>query len=405
MTSTVVTRPNTLFVSNGFGIQPRVFKRGSGVLAVENVAVFRTGTFRDSMGTQNTWERLHLDQVVANFNHLMGKGIFTPPVRDGHASFLINGIPGSGAVVGWHTSLSVETMTSPVDGQEYDYLLAGYDITEPYAQEKLQNGTWRNRSAEMIGYLTNDEAEFWPVYGGFAFVDIPAVEGLNFSHPAGSKLYVMLDKEIPVTTPIPGAPALNRPLPGQHGQPAGGQPTPPSPPTPQSAPPVPPTPAPAPAPQGGEQQYGQNGGAFVFTMNGQPTTDVSAVQRHILALEGFATESRRAARAAFVNALAQNNLILASAVPQYESLVYSMNDEQWALWQGTWTAAQQPALLAQHAAPASNAGGVAQPGQLTDDLKVAQEIVNMHRLNNMPAEQLKATGSYQKLVAAGLAQA
>ena len=58
------------------------------VLRVEGMPVFRSGTFRDSMGFQNTWESMHMREMVLHYNHLKDSGIFADvPVRAGHPAF------------------------------------------------------------------------------------------------------------------------------------------------------------------------------------------------------------------------------------------------------------------------------------------------------------------------------
>lgn len=380
MTSTLV-RPGTFYVSS---YQPRRFaKRDNGNMVFEGVPVFRSGTFRDSMGEQNTWTEIHLRQMIDNYNYLANNNIFKDiPVRDGHPGWLIHGLPGNGKTVGWHTGVSVAKMSSPVDGQEYDYLLADYEIIDPEAVDAVERGLWRNRSAEMIRYLTNDEAEYWPVYGGFAFVDIPAVEGLNFSAPQGTRV-VMLDEETRVSQPLQGSPAagaaaqlLHTARPGM--QTGGGSP---------------------------ETQ------PHVFSVNGQPVTDYAAVQQHIATLEQFRNETRQSSRHGFIDALAHRNVILATAVQDYKNLADTMTDEQWSLWQKGYAHVEASPILSVHAAPAAGTAthGTQTPGGGTgadQAIEVAKGIVAMHRsMNTMSEAQLKKTDSYRKLVAAGIEQA
>jgi hypothetical protein len=398
MSIATLNRPSTFFVSSGFGFRPAaMYRKDNGALRVERQPVFRSGTFRDSMGIQNTWEPIHMDQMVSNFNYLREqKRLIDIPVRHGHPGWLINGTPGTGAVVGWHGGLAAEEMDSPFGDGKFTYLLADYEVLDPEAARNVELGLWRNRSSEIIGYSTNDEAEFWPVYGGFAFVDIPAVEGLNFSRApgaaesaAGTKFIVMLDKEIPVTQPAAGA------VPAQQ----------------TGAPQVPFADrfsAPQPA-----AQPTSTGAAFVFSVNGQATSDYAAVQRHISSLEVFRSETREAQRNNFIGGLLSANVFLASQKDQLEAFAKTLNDEQWLQWSGMFANTQVPAqrVLGQHGVPASAAGmpqtqsGGAPGTQGSEDVQIAKETVAMHRAAGMPEADLKKTGSYKKLVAAGIEQA
>lgn len=411
--STATLVRSQLFFNGGMGFGPYAsYKKDNGVFVVERQPVFRSGTFRDSWGDQATYEPIHMKQMVENFHYLRNNSVFPEvPARDGHPGFLVHGLPGNGRVVGWHTDVAVETMKSPVNGLEHDYFLASYEITEPDAVEKVQRGTWRNRSSEILRYVTNDEAEFWPVYGGFAFVDIPAVEGLNFNRDNGARpdgndsrtrYFVMSDRETNVTSPAPGSPA-------QPSQPTPASPAPSQPAQPTApAPSTPPMPTPSSPPPAQPSQHGAATGGYMFTINGQATSDFSAVQRHITALETQATEARNADRAAFVNSLVQANLILGNEenVTAQTAFAQSLTDEQYATWKSGFVSEARPALLSPHATPAASTGGVvgaAAPGAPNgSQLEIDKETVKLHRSLGRTTDQLKAMPSYQRLVAAGV---
>lgn len=386
--TTTLTLPNkagSLFTLSGdFGFQPRTYKKknaqGATVLVVERLAVFRSGTFRDSMGYQNTWESIHMQQMKANYDYLVANKLFQDvPVRDGHPGFLVNGLPGTGRTVGWHTSMEIETIAAPHDGVEYDYVFVGFDLLDPAAIASFESGLFRNRSAEIISYASNAEAEFWPVYAGFAFVDIPAVEGLNFSRDPStprdhSRVLVMFDKEnTSMTTPLQGAPAPDS-------RPALG--------------------GPANAPH-------------VFSVNGQPVTDYSAVQRHITVLETAQREAQAAGREAFIKDLSDRGVILATAVDHFSKLATQLDQAGWELFCKGYEGAGTTSIVAQHASPASGvAGTLSSTGASstpeavkTQEIEDAKQVVAAFRAASMKPEQLKATPSYKKLVAAGIESA
>lgn len=410
MSVATLQRASQQFLHGDMGFSPyAVYKKDNGVLVVERQPVFRSGTFRDSFGEQATYEPVHIKQMLDNFTYLRSKSIFTEvPVRDGHPGWIVHDLPGNGRVVGWHSGVAVETMKSPVDGNEYDYLLADYYFTEPDAKDKYERGTWKNRSSEILRYVTNAEAEFWPVYGGFAFVDIPAVEGLNFNRDTGGaqpgvsgervRYFVMPDREINVTSPAPGTPAPSQPA--QPSAPAPSQPAQPTVPAPTPTP-TPSQPAPA-SPSSGQHAAA----SYVFTVSGQATNDFAAVQRHITILETAANEARNTARAAFVLQLVTAQRILGDEanVKMQTEFAQSLTDAQFVQWSSGFGTLPQPSVLGQHGA---SVAGTAVPTngsatQATEQIEIDKGVVAMHRNRGASLEQLKAMPSYQRLVAAGV---
>lgn len=384
-------RTVSLFFSGNLGlgdVSPKFAKKkddkGADVLVVEDVPIFRSGTFRDSMGYQHTWEDLHMAQMVSNNEYLKSRGFFPdPPVRKGHGSFL--GDP-MDSLIGYISSLRTEKRTSPIDSKEYTYILASYDILDLDAQQKVQSGLWRNRSAEVGFYLNNDDAEFWPVMMGFAYVDIPAVEGLNFSMVPGigQTCSVMFDKEAPVTTPVdttqsngsPGAPAPTAPA--QNSTTTNHQST-----TPPAAPPAPPAAVP-PAPHS-------------FTVAGKPISDFTAVQAHINGLEEFQRETMEAGRKSYVSGLAGKNLILASQLEATEKFALGLSDDQYKAWMETFENAVPNQALGQHGSgPANSSGG---PVPSPAELAIANDkaMYERHKMAGMSQENLERTSSYKRL--------
>lgn len=377
-------RRSTLFAAGSLFMGPKAshYRRSDGALAVEKQAVFRTGTFRDSTGRQGTWEHLHIDQMVANYSLLKGRGLLTDiPVRDGHPGFLISGMEGSGRVVGWHTDLQAETLET--ERGEVRYLLASYVLTEPDAAERYERGTYRNRSSEIGTYFTNDEAEFWPAYMGFAFVDIPAVEGLNsveFSKSTSAAyaerdVIFLFDRENPLSTPT--QPATGAPLLPLFGQP-------------QQQPPSQPVNPPSPVQS--------------FMLNGAPVGDAGQVQAHITMLENFRSETLEAGRVDFVAGLVTQGKIMATQKDAMTAFAKGLSDEQFASWKTAMSAAPQLPIFGQHGAGGSPAAPPATGAPSANtELESAQAIVRMHQLAGKDEEFIKGTESYktvQRLTAA-----
>lgn len=369
MSARTLARGTTFAFGSGFGIAPNMFRKDSGVLVVERLAMFRSGTFRDSTGYQQTWETLHMKQIIDNYEHLSEKKIFTDvPVRDGHKGWLVHDLPGNGQVFGYHQKIWTEKLTAPHDDTEYDYILADIEVTDPAYAAKIENGTLRNRSAEIGMYVTNDEAEFWPVYMGVAYVDIPAVEGLRFSgnQSRDPQVYVFMNspaKETGVTvtqTPagqpqVPAAPLMGVPQPVQS-----------------------------------------------YSINGATVSDPVAVQNHILALEQFRSETSEANRTNFVNGLAAANKILAAQVPSMIAFATALSPESYTAWVATFEVAPEQSVLGQHVSGVTNATGqAATPTPADAQVETDLGIVKMHRQAGTPAKQLEGMASYKRLLAAG----
>lgn len=367
------------------------------VLEMTDVPVFRSGTFRDSFGIQHTWEPLHIDQMALHFDLLKQRGIFAGvPVRKGHPSFF--GPDPIDSVIGWHTGLRTEERVNPVDNQTYTYLLATFSVIDPASALKVQNGLFAHRSAEVGSYIANNEAEFWPVYQGFAYVDIPAVEGLNFSKfasaapvAAGQTFSIMdSEKEAPVTGAAdPNPPAAPTPTP-----PA----TPPATnPTPSGPAPVP-TPPNVPDPEPAATHSSAQNVQFMFTIGGRQTTDFAAVQAHVTALEDAQREQVKFAREAFVDQLATNNKITAPQIESTKAFALGLTDEQYTQWQATQSLAPAVPLLQTHG---RGAVGMVVPTTQTSEAdeaySIAAETVEHLRLGGMPQAQLEQTVVFKRL--------
>ena len=154
----------------------------------ENVPVFRSGEFADSLGRMKEWMPEQMSAMVANYDKLKADGNFTHvPVRKGHPSMFDSSGDIMDNVIGYISSLRTEVRPSPLagDDEEYTFLIADYEILDETAQGKIDSGLFVNRSAEIGMYPTNAPVkEYWPAFMGVAYVDIPAVEGLNHSSPA-----------------------------------------------------------------------------------------------------------------------------------------------------------------------------------------------------------------------------
>lgn len=349
-------------------VTPTVFRKDNGNLVVQGQPVFRSGKFRDSTGMQATWESLHMDQMVAHFDMLRNRGLLTDiPVRDGHPGFLVRGMAGSGKVVGWHTGLSTKEMETQ-GGTKETFLLADYEFTDPEAATMYENGTYRNRSSEVGEYTTNDEATFWPTYMGFAWVDIPAVEGLNTSFSAFSTSRQLGTLILPVEkgSSVGTEPGNNGP--GQGGAP-GTQPH-------------------VPVPQ-----------IVAFSINGQSITDPGVVQTHITTLEVFQRETFEARRVDFVNSLAKDGKILATAIDGNIAFAKSLTPAQFETWKTTMEGAPASSVLSQHGGTGTQTPP-AVPGEEAKALRIGtlSSVVTMHQAAGLSPEAIRNNASYKELI-------
>lgn len=339
--------------------------RDDGTAVYTDVPVFRSGTFKDSMGYQHTYDPEHMTQLEFHHTLLKERGIFPePPVRADHSISVRN-------VIGYiETVRASKSTTSP-----FTYLLATFEVTEPDDVQRIERGTFRFRSAEIGYYETNDEAMYWPVFMGFAFVDMPAVEGLDQyarSDEQHFALHITDHKE----------------------------------------PPVPPDPTPTP-----RHEFTLNGvrttdysavqaaldaakspTRHAFRVNGAEVTDPAAVQAHINGLEEFRTEAKKAARLSFVKALAEKNVIPASDLGKFEKHVAELTDDGFEGFKGLYEGAEANPLFAQHDASGGTGPAAQTPGDDKPDKKeVDEEVVANLRRAGVPEAQIEKTAAYRRL--------
>lgn len=151
---------------------------------LKNVEIFKVGTYR---GIE--YKESALDKMVANFHYLKAFEIFAHvPVRADHPSMF-----GIGDVIdkvgGYVSDLR----------REGKKLVADIRITSDKMWDKIMEGSYVNRSSEIGTYDDNNGTIYSPVLYGFAWVDIPAVEGLSpkFSYSKDNNIELInLNNEI-----------------------------------------------------------------------------------------------------------------------------------------------------------------------------------------------------------------
>ncbi|AKJ71696.1 hypothetical protein TIN2_6 [Tsukamurella phage TIN2] len=352
-------------------------------LIIEGKAIFRSGTFADSEGYEHTWESLHINQMVDHDALLRGRGIFEDiPVRKGHPDWggIFSG-PNRNAMdelIGYMSNLRAEDRKNPADGNTYTYLLADLEILEETAIKNIKSGLWRNVSAEISTYVTNGNAEYWPVMYGVAYVDIPAVEGLKSQHSkAASQFSIILEEDMTQKNNGPEAPSVDNDK---------GTGTPENTPT---------------RPQAPEKPENQ------FSIGGKKTADFAAVQAHIDGLEQrnkdleqFRVESIEAGKADFVKSLVSTNKIPATSEEAYLNYAKSLDDKQYSAWKGLEEAKPAMSITApQGAGFAQSHEQVTEVDAKDARVDVLKGIVSQHQLGGkMKAESIKETASYKELI-------
>lgn len=355
----------------------------NGNFEIKDFPVFRTGTFRDSMGEQRTWEKDHLAQMVSNFNALRDSGRFEDvPVRDGHPGFFGAVAPGSGPgrIVGYVTDIRVGG--SNVDGETM--LVADFELTEPDAVQKYQSGTFRARSSEIGMYETNDEALHWPVFLGFAFVDIGAVEKL-FGKSTNSNHFTLSEDANMGTKPEVEETIDLSATENENAEGAGDEEE-------------------EEEESQEEQAVAQHAAApaagnFTFSIGGRKTTDFGAVQQHIDNLESVQQELAVASRNDFVSGLASSNVIPATQVEALQELVADMSPEQFSKFTAAYKDAPPNALFAHHDGGVTNPDGTEGTNESSepDEMEILEQRVKYARQSGVSEDAIAKMASYQKL--------
>ena len=351
---------------DGIGDPIPISVHQDGTGTVEHLAIFRAGTFKDSMGIQHTWEPEHLAQLEFHFRMLKDRDVLPlVPVRADHSISVQN-------VVGWITGLTIEN----------NFLYADFKVTEPDAVGKIQRGTFRNRSAEIGIYETNDEAMFWPVLFGFAFVDMGAVEGLHHAMRGTSKFSLLTEGD-PVApenqTDLEWVAAASyaQGLADAEAKQAEAV---------QTA---------VTAAVAEHQKNFPPSQPAKFRVNGQETQDFTSVQSHITTLETFRDETTKASREEFVKQLAKDGKIAATQIEGMTKHALTLSDDQYDGWKATYEGAPVNPLFGNHGNGNTNPDG--DPPSEASEVETLEEMVAMHRRAGMSDAALHKTPSWVRL--------
>lgn len=342
---------------------------GKNNLILKDVPLFRSGTFADSMGEVHTFDEFHIQGFVRNFDHLKSNKIFSDvPARRGHrqGGIFASGDPIDG-VVGYVDSIRTEKRKAPHDGNEYDYLIGDVTVIEEKAQQNISSGLWRNRSAEIGTYKDNNGAEYAPAFLGFAFVDMAAIEGLNFSQEKTDVLF-MEDTMTGVATPPPVG--ENKPFMFTCG-----------------------------TNQIFEPEKVQAYIADIEAQFAAATAANTAKDAEIKSLKDFKEDIERTERVEFVNGLVKSNRLLVTQEKDTLELVSNFSNEQFDSWKAIMGTIPENPLLGEHGSQESkataNSGGSGEYSQEDND---KDTLKRMKRIGKSE-EVLKVTKAYQRLLA------
>lgn len=153
---------------------------------LKNIEIFKSGTYR---GIQ--FKNSGLDKMVANFHYLKAFGTFpNVPVRADHPSF-------------WGMGDTIDKVGGYVADLRRvgNKLVADIRVTSEKMWQKIEEGTYINRSAEIGTYDDNEGTIYSPILYGFAWVDIPQVEGLSpkFSYSKDNKNFDLINLNALIT--------------------------------------------------------------------------------------------------------------------------------------------------------------------------------------------------------------
>lgn len=389
MTATAIAKPRAYYSAALPTTTFRGYKidhQADGTAIIRDLKMFKKGTFRDSWGEQTSWDATHLQQMVDNFAALSVSQIFAePPARSDHSRTIDK-------VFGY--LLSIRT-----DGE---FIFTDVHVTKSGTIENFINGTYRNVSAEIGMYTTNDEMSYWPVVFGVACVDVPAVEGLyNKKNGQVSYFSQTPEQEAPMgaenSTTTTAAPPANQG--GVTINLNGSQLTPDKPVAQYAV---------------GDSTMQQNPAPvvtlasvattvipqspFEFTMGGVKTTDFAKVQAHITALEAFEKTMIQKGRTDFVSELLANGKITKAQEADVTALATSMNDDTFAAYAKTYASAPKVRTLQQFGSELADEN--ADPGEIDeidDEISIQEETIAGFRRASQSEAFITKTKAFTRL--------
>lgn len=145
-----------LFISSIADIQFNEQENGT---LIKGIEAFRAGEWRGKI-----YSITDLKKMASNFRKLKNTATLEPPMKVDHSESAENQI-------GWVKKLYVEG----------DTLLADVLVTEPYAVEKIERGTWKKVSAEIYSNFVDDSTdwEYGMTFRALSIVSIPHLKNIK----------------------------------------------------------------------------------------------------------------------------------------------------------------------------------------------------------------------------------
>lgn len=336
----------------GMAERPGLMKSASGQYSVQAFKIFKVGGFKDSLGRFSKWTAEDLSQTVQNFHALKESGVFSSvPVRSDHTS-------------------SIDKVVAYIDNlySDGEFLYADFTFTQEQAVGMYSNGTYRNPSIEIGPYETNSGESYYPVCQGFAFVDIPAVEGLFGKNTSSQIFNIYSLQESQVTTfRINGVDTVDAVVVQKHID------------TFEAAKPT----------------------VHAFRVSGVEVTDVAEVQKTLDTFEAFKADTIKAGREAFVDGLVSAKKLAAPSAEGIKAFATGLSVEQFDAYKATFDGAPVLPLFEKHVGAGDgaigNTGGDADP--ILDRIEILEGVVKMSRQAGMDESTLAKQPSMVELTA------
>lgn len=345
------------FSMKNAGLPPLV-KTDDGQYAVHGLKIFKTGTFCDSDGDRHVIDADYIRDSVTNFYALKESGVLpNVPWRLDHSRSVES-------VVGYF-----ENVYSDPTGE---FLLCDFAFTDDEVAQKYAKGKYRNRSIEIGEHAVNSGETYDPVIMGCAFVDLPAVEGLNSYTSAGSTIFPFQEIESMATFMIKGVPTTDEKV-----------------------------------VQATLDEYAAAKPAVhEFVLGNAKLSDPTKVQEQldrIAGFEAFMGETKMSVRSGAVDKAVKDNKIIATQGEAVKNFVASLNDEQFTAWAAQIEAAPVIAAFGTHMGDGN--GDTRDPNAqngVPNAVEDAKEQVRLHKIAGMSREVLEKTASFMTLKQAGV---